>query len=74
VRTEKFGAFQLVISFQNVLNHRNLGDPVASADTSGNSTGNVVVANGNAGRITQTSAFPIAGSPRTGMMGFRWMF
>jgi hypothetical protein len=74
VPTEKFGAFQLVISFQNVLNHRNLGDPVSSADASGVGTANVVIANGNAGKITSTSAFPVAGSPRTGMMGFRWMF
>ncbi len=74
VRTEKFGAFQVVVSFQNVLNHRNLGDPVSSGDASGVSTGNVVIANGNAAKITGTSAFPIAGSPRTGMMGFRWMF
>lgn len=74
VRTEKFGAFQLVISFQNVLNHLNLGDPVSSGDTSGVSTGNVVIANGNAGKITQSALFPVAGSPRTGMMGFRWMF
>ena len=52
----------------------NLGDPVSSADTGGVSTGNVLIANGNAGKITQTSLFPVAGSPRTGMMGFRWMF
>ena len=69
VRTEKFGAFQLVISFQNVLNHVNLGDPVA-----GSGTGTAIVANTNAGKITQTNLFPIAGSPRTGMMAFRWSF
>ena len=74
VRTEKLGTFQVVVSFQNVLNHLNLGDPVSSGDTSGVSTGNVVIANGNAGKITQTALFPVAGSPRTGMMGFRWMF
>jgi hypothetical protein len=74
VRTEKIGAFQLVVSFQNVLNHRNLGDPVSSGDTSGVSTGNVVIGNANSGKITQTALFPVAGSPRTGMMGFRWMF
>ena len=28
VKTEKFGSFQIVVSFQNVLNHANLGDPV----------------------------------------------
>ncbi len=69
VKTEKFGSFQLVVSFQNVLNHANLGDPVA-----GSGTGTVIVANANAGKITQTALFPVAGSPRTGMMGFRWMF
>ena len=47
VRTEKFGAFQLVASFQNILNHPNLGDPVA-----GSGTGTVIVANANAGKIT----------------------
>jgi hypothetical protein len=36
--------------------------------------GNVVIANGNAGKIMQTPLFPVAGSPRTGMLGFRWMF
>jgi len=74
VKTEKIGTFQLVVSFQNALNHVNLGDPVSSGDTSGVSTGNVIIANGNAGKITSTTAFPVAGSPRTGMMGFRWMF
>ena len=69
VRTEKLGAFQLVVSFQNVLNHANLGDPVA-----GSGTGTVIVANANAGKITATHSFPVAGSPRTGMLGFRWMF
>ena len=69
VRTEKFGAFQLVVSFQNVLNHANFGDPVA-----GSGTGTVIVANANAGKITATHSFPVAGSPRTGMLGFRWMF
>ena len=69
VRTEKFGAFQFVVSFQNVLNHPNLGDPVA-----GSGTGTVIVANANAGKITATHNFPVAGSPRTGQMGFRWMF
>jgi hypothetical protein len=74
VRTEKIGTFQLVVSFQNVLNHLNLGDPVSSTDAGGNPSGNVIVANGNAGKITQVSLFPVAGNPRTGMMGFRWMF
>jgi len=60
---EKFGAFQLVVSFQNVLNHPNLGDPVA-----GSGTGTVIVANANAGRITATHSFPVAGSPRTGQV------
>jgi hypothetical protein len=69
VRTERFGAFQFVASFQNVLNHANLGDPVA-----GSGTGTVIVSNVNAGRITSTQSFPVAGSPRTGQLGFRWMF
>lgn len=69
VRTEKLGAFQFVVSFQNVLNHANLGDPIA-----GSGTGTVIVANANAGKITATHSFPVAGSPRTGMLGFRWMF
>jgi len=74
VKTERFGSFQVVASFQNVINHRNLGDPVAAGDTSGTSTGNIVIANANAGKITSTTAFPVAGSPRTGMLGFRWSF
>ncbi len=62
VRFEKFGELQLIASFQNVLNHVNLGEP------------NTVVNNVNGGKITSTAIFPPAGSPRTGQLGLRWNF
>ena len=61
-RFEKFGELQLIGSFQNVLNHVNLGEP------------NLVVNNVNGGKITSTAVFPPAGSPRTGQLGARWTF
>ncbi|MEO8372237.1 MAG: carboxypeptidase regulatory-like domain-containing protein [Candidatus Solibacter sp.] len=70
VRLEKFGLVQFVASFQNVLNHTNLGEPVGGG---GGATG-VVVNNANGGRITATHVFPAAGSPRTGQLGIRWNF
>ena len=61
-RFEKFGEVQLISSFQNVLNHVNLGEP------------NTVANNVNGSKITSTAVFPPAGSPRTGQLGFRWNF
>jgi hypothetical protein len=71
VRFERFGEFQLVASFQNILNHTNLGEP-----TGGGSPlqGLTTVNNANGGRITGTHIFPPAGSPRTGQVGLRWNF
>ena len=57
VRLEKFGLLQFVASFQNVLNHTNLGEPVGGG---GGATG-VVVNNANGGRITATHVFPGGG-------------
>ena len=59
---EKAGEIQFIASFQNILNHVNLGEP------------NTVVNNVNGGKITSTAVFPPAGSARTGQLGFRWMF
>ena len=70
LRLEKYGLLQFVASFQNVLNHTNLGEPVGGG---GGATG-VVVNNANGGRITATHVFPSAGSPRTGQLGVRWNF
>ncbi len=61
-RFEKFGEVQFISSFQNVMNHVNLGEP------------NLVANNVNGGKITSTAVFPPAGSPRTGQLGFRWNF
>lgn len=71
VRMEKYGAVEFVASFQNVLNHTNLGEP-----TGGGSPlpGQTVVNNANGGRITATAIFPPAGSPRTGLLALRWSF
>ena len=71
VHTERFGSLQVVVSFQNVLNHPNLGEP-----TGGGSPlpGQTVVNNANGGKITATAIFPPAGSARTGQVGVRWNF
>lgn len=71
VHFERFGAVQVVASFQNVLNHFNYGEP-----TGGGSPlpGQTVINNANGGKITATSIFPPAGSPRTGQVGLRWNF
>ena len=71
VAVEKFGALQLVASFQNVLNHANLGEPSAGGSPL---PGQVVVNNANGGKITSTAIFPPAGSPRTGQIGVRLTF
>jgi hypothetical protein len=71
VRLERFGSLQIVMSFQNVMNHPNYGEP-----TGGGSPlpGQTVVNNANGGKITATAIFPPAGSPRTGQVGVRWNF
>jgi len=69
VRLEKAGALQFVASFQNVLNHVNLGEPSAGGSPL---PGQVVVNNANGGAITATHIFPPAGSARTGQLGIRW--
>lgn len=61
-RFEKIGSLQFISSFQNVINHENLGEP------------NTVINNANGGKITSTHIFPPAGSPRTGQLGLRWNF
>jgi hypothetical protein len=61
-KLERFGAIQLGATFQNILNHENLGEP------------NLVVNNVNGGKITSTAIFPPAGSPRTGQLLLRWSF
>ena len=71
VRTERFGSLQIVMSFQNVMNHPNLGEPTAGGSPL---PGQTVVNNANGGKITATSIFPPAGSPRTGQVGVRWNF
>jgi TonB dependent receptor len=71
VRLERFGSLQIVMSFQNIMNHPNYGEP-----TGGGSPlpGQTVVNNANGGKITATAIFPPAGSPRTGQVGVRWNF
>jgi hypothetical protein len=71
VRLERFGAIQVVASFQNVLNHTNLGEPSGGGSPL---PGQVVVNNANGGKITATAIFPPAGGPRTGQIGVRWSF
>jgi Carboxypeptidase regulatory-like domain/TonB dependent receptor len=71
VRLERAGSIQAVASFQNVLNHVNLGEPSGGGSPL---PGQVVVNNANGGAITATAIFPPAGSPRTGQLGLRWNF
>jgi hypothetical protein len=59
---EKAGRIQVGASFQNALNHVNLGQP---AMTVNNATGGV---------ITSTHIFPPAGSARTGLLHLRWTY
>lgn len=61
-RLEHAGTVQLGGSFQNLLNHVNLGQP------------NMTIDNANGGVITSTHIFPPAGSARTGQLSLRWMF
>jgi hypothetical protein len=70
VRLERFGLLQFNASFQNALNHTNLGEPSGGG---GGALG-VTVNNANGGRITSTAIFPPAGSARTGQPGIRWSF
>jgi hypothetical protein len=73
IRLEKIGQIQLGISFQNVLNHVNYGQPTAQAAPTPN--GQSVLAIGtNAGLISGTHVFPPAGSMRTGLLNLRWSF
>lgn len=65
IKTTKFesaGSLQLGISFQNLLNHVNLGQPNVSVN----------VAQG--GAITSTSVFLPAQSARSGQFTARWVF
>jgi hypothetical protein len=71
VRVEKWGALQFVASFQNILNHVNYGEPTGGGSPLQSQT---TVNNANGGKITATSVFPPAGSPRIGQLGLRWNF
>jgi hypothetical protein len=70
VHFEKVGLLQFTASFQNALNHLNLGEPSGGG---GGATG-VIVNNANGGKITSSHIFPPAGSARTGQLGIRWNF
>jgi len=59
---ERLGRFQVGVSFQNILNHVNLGQP------------NMTINNPVGGTITSTHIFPPAGSPRNGLLSLRWSF
>ena len=59
---ERVGRIQLAVSFQNVLNHVNYGQPNMTVNTS------------SGGAITSTHVFPPAGTPRTGQLSLRWSF
>jgi hypothetical protein len=68
VTLEKLGRIVFTASFQNLLNHVNLGEPLSSSQSY------LTVTTANAAKITSTHVFPPAGSPRSGMLGLRWSF
>ena len=70
---EKIGRIQFGVSFQNAINHLNYGQPTAATAPTPN--GQSVLALGtNSGLIAGSHIFPPAGSPRTGLLNFRWAF
>jgi len=72
IHFERYGALQFVVSFSNILNHVNYGEPTGGG--TGSFGGQTVVNNANAAKITSTAIFPPAGNPRTGQIGARWSF
>ncbi len=62
MKFERIGSIQIAASFQNVLNHVNLGQP--------NMTVNTV----QGGTITSTHVFSQAGASRNGLLSLRWNF
>lgn len=73
IRFERIGTMQVGVSFQNVINHVNYGQPTAATAPTPN--GQSVLAVGpNAAVIAGSHIFPPAGSPRTGQLNFRWSF
>ena len=71
LRFERYGALELIASFNNVLNHVNYGEPTGGGSPAQSQT---TVNNANAAKITSTAVFPPAGSARTGQIGARWRF
>lgn len=69
VKFERIGSLQFIASFQNILNHPNLGEPSGGGSPL---PGQVVVNNANGGKIISTAIFPPAGSARTGQVALRW--
>jgi hypothetical protein len=62
VKLERFGTVQVAASFQNALNHVNLGQP------------NMTVNAAQGGTITSTHVFSQAGNSRNGLLSLRWSF
>jgi hypothetical protein len=60
--SESLGTVTVAASFQNLLNHVNLGQP------------NLTTNNVNGGIITSTHIFPAAGAARTTQLSLRWSF
>jgi len=71
IHLERYGALEFIVSFNNVLNHVNYGEPTGGGSPSQSQT---TVNNANAAKITSTAVFPPAGSARTGQIGARWRF
>jgi hypothetical protein len=74
VSLERYGKLQFGVSFANVLNHLNYGQPTTLASSAPQNGTGVLATGTNAGVISSTAIFPAAGTPRTGLLSLRWSF
>jgi hypothetical protein len=74
VSLERYGKLQFGVSFANVLNHLNYGQPTTLASAAPQNGTGVLATGTNAGVISSTAIFPAAGTPRTGLLNLRWNF
>jgi hypothetical protein len=74
VSLERYGKLQFGVSFANMLNHLNYGQPTLLASAAPQNGTGVLATGTNAGAISGTAIFPAAGTPRTGLLSLRWSF
>jgi hypothetical protein len=74
IRLERYGQLQFAVSFANILNHLNYGQPTLLASAAPQNGTGVLATGTNSGVISSTAIFPAAGTPRTGLLSLRWSF